>query len=142
MVDRARVGRFLRTLVGLLTVAWLVIAVLAPAAPFTFLLWLVPAWVFAMLAAVALELTDGYRRLRNSPFYTPGTEASTATAVFVAVTIVLKLGLTFAADLALGADAVGYEEGLLAGLLALAVAYVLVFLVGVLGWIRSGPGGA
>lgn len=142
MADRERVGRFLRTLLGFLTLAWLVVAVLAPPNPFTFLLWLVPAWGLALIAAVALELTDGYRRLRTSRFYAPGVEASTATVVFVASTLVLKAGLTLVADLVLGGDAVGYREGVVTGFVALVVAYLLVFRVGAVGWVVTDSGSA
>lgn len=137
MADRERVGRFLRTLLGLFTVAWLVVAVLAPPDPLVFLLWLVPAWTLAFVAALALELTGGYRRLRGSRFYAPGVETSTATIVFVLVALVLKVALTLVADLALGATNVGYREGAITGILALVAAYVLVFLVGVVAWLHT-----
>lgn len=140
MADRERVGRFLRTLLGLLTVAWLAVAVVVPPDPYSFMLWLVPAWVLALFAAVAMELAHGYWHLRNSPLYRPGVEASTATVVFVGVTLALKALLTLLADLVFGTAAVGHREGAVAGVLALALSYVLVFVVGVLGRALNGTG--
>lgn len=142
MADRERVGRFLRTLLGLLTVAWLVVAVLAPPDPAAFMLWLVPSWVLALVAAVTLELTSGYRRLQNARFYAPGVESSTATMVFVVLTLLLKAGLTLLADLAFGGAAVGYREGIAAGILALALSYVLVFVAGVVELVQADSGSA
>lgn len=132
MPDRQRVGRFLRTLLGLLTVSWFVVAMLAPPYPFTFLLWIIPAWGLALAAALALELGDGYARLRQSRFYNTGGSASSATVVFVVLTVVLKASLTVVADVMFGTAAVGYREGVIASLLALGTSYAVIFWAGVL----------
>lgn len=137
MPDKERVGRLLRTLVGLLTVAWLLVAVFVPPDPFTFLLWLVVAWVVAAIAAVWLVYLGGYATLVDSDLYAPGVPASTATGVFVVLALVLKVALTFTADLLLGEQAVGYGEGVAAGLVAVCLAYLVVFGVGVVGWLRG-----
>lgn len=133
MVDKGRVGRFLRTLVGLLLVAWLLAALFSPPDPSTFLLYLVPGWVLATVGAAWLVYAGGYRTLRESPAYNPRAPASRATAAFVGVAVVLKVVLTAGADLLLGEAAVGHGEGLVVSAMALVVAYVAVFWAGLLG---------
>lgn len=133
MVEKERFGRFLRAVLGLFTVGWLLAAVVAPPDPFTFLLLLVATWVAGTAAAVWLVYRGGYGTLVDSPLYRPRAPAAWATGGFVALAIALKLAFTFAADLLLGAAAVGLAEGVVAGVLAVAVAYAAVFVAGLLG---------
>jgi hypothetical protein len=136
MADKEAAGRFLRTLLGLFTVSWVVVALVAPPDPFTFLLWLVPSWVLATVVATVLAYGGGYDYLRASDLYDPGVKTSSATGAFVILAVVLKLLFTFAADLVLGAATVGYAEGVAAGVVALVVAYVVVFVAGAVVWFR------
>lgn len=136
MADKEAAGRFLRTLLGLFTVSWVVVALVAPPDPFTFLLWLVPSWVLVTMLAAALAYGGGYDYLRNSDLYDPGVETSSATGAFVILAVALKLLFTFVANLALGASAVGYAEGVAVGVVALVVAYAVVFVAGVVAWFR------
>lgn len=133
MVNKVRVGRFLRALLGLLTVSWLLAALVAPPDPFTFLLLLVPGWLLAVLGALWLVYAGGYEVLRESAAYTPRAPAARATAAFVVLTLASKLALTFGGNLLFGRATVGYGEGLLTSAMAVVVAYVLVFWAGVLG---------
>jgi len=133
MPDKQRVGRFLRALLGLFTVAWVVVAAVSPPDPFSFLLGLVPAWVVATGVAAWLVYGGGYRRLRGSRLYAPGAPTSTATGVFVLLAVALKVALTFVANVLLGAPRVGYAEGAVAGVLALMLAYLAVFVSGAVG---------
>jgi hypothetical protein len=132
-MDRERVGQFLRALVGLFTVAWLVVALFSPPDPFTFLVGLVAGWVVAVPVAAWLVFAGGYRTLRASPAYAPRTSASRAAGSFVLLAVALKLLLTGVANVLLGADAVGYGVGAAVSGVALVVAYAAVFLAGTVG---------
>lgn len=122
---RERAWRFLRTLVGLLLVAWLVAALVAPPDPTAFLAWLVPAWAAAFPAAWYLVYRDGYATLRTSDRYAPGLPAGTALASFVVVALGLKLAATLALNAAVGDRAHLLDVGV--SLLALATAAVAVY---------------
>ena len=140
MADKERFGRFLRAVLGLMTVAWVLVALASPPDPFTFLLYLVPAWVLATVGAIWLVYAGGYGTLRRSAAYNPRTSASRATGVFVLLVLALKVALTFGANLLLGQGAVGYAEGLLASAVAIVVAYVVVFWAGALGMLEDESG--
>ena len=142
MPDKELFGRFLRALLGLMTVGWVVAALASPPDPFTFLVYLVPAWLLAGAGAAWLVYAGGYDVLRASPAYAPRAPAARATGVFVLLVLLVKIALTFGADLLLGRGAVGYGEGLVTSAVALIVAYVLVFYAGLLGRLRdeSAPG--
>lgn len=127
MVDRERVERFLRTLVGSLTVAWLAVALFSPPKPFTFLLWLVPAWVIATAGAWWLVFRDGWARLEASPLFDPRTTPSKATLLFVGVAALVKVLGTAGANVLFGQSRVGYGLGVSASVLALVVAYGFAF---------------
>ncbi len=122
---REHLWRFLRTLVGLLLLSWLLSALFAPPDPFTFLIALVPQWVLAVPLAWYLVYRDGYDRLRASGLYSPRVPAAQALAAFVAVAVVLKVVTTFALNAAVGNRSYAVDVGL--SVLALAVAYALVY---------------
>ncbi|PSP74883.1 hypothetical protein BRC81_17045 [Halobacteriales archaeon QS_1_68_20] len=122
---REHLWRFLRTLVGLFLLSWLLAALFSPPDPFTFLIALVPQWLLAVLLAWFLVYRDGYDRLRASGLYSPSVPAAQALAAFVAVAVVLKVGTTFALDFSLGTRSYAADVGVSA--LALAVAYALVY---------------
>lgn len=122
---RERAWRFLRTLVGLLLVAWLVAALLAPPDPMAFLAWLVPTWAASFPAAWYLVYRDGYAVLRASDRYAPGLPAGTALASFVLSALALKLVATLALDATVGDRAHLLDVGV--SLIALAAAAVAVY---------------
>lgn len=130
MVEKERFGRFLRSLLGALTVAWLAVALAAPPDPFTFLLGLVPAWVLGTAVAAWLVYGDGWQRLSASGLFRPALRTSTATLAFVLVAVALKVAATAAANAALGASSVGYTVGVGTSAVAVLLAYAAVFLTG------------
>jgi hypothetical protein len=101
MPDKERVGRFLRTLLGTLTVASLVVALASPPSPIVFSVLLVPA------------------RL--------GGIAHAAWKVFVGIAVVLKVAGTAGANSLVGEPQVGYGIGLVTSGVALVVAYAFAF---------------
>lgn len=135
-MERERVGRFLRALVGLFTVATAVVAVVSPGRPLVFTVLLVVAWVLAAPAAAWLVFRDGYATLRSSGLYAPRAPASRAAATFAGLTLLLKALLTLGADVLLGEAAVGDPEGSVAGAFAVVIAYAVVFLAGGLGAVQ------
>ena len=116
---------FLRTLSGVLLVAWLVPALFVPPNPFTFFLWLVATWSVGIIVAVWLVYRDGYRTLEASNLYNPRFEAGRALSVFVAGTIVMKIASTLALDVLVGGRPYLVDAGFSA--LALVVAYLFVY---------------
>lgn len=134
--DRERLERFLRTLVGLLLVGWLLAALVAPPDPFTFLLYLAPLWVLAVPVAAHLVYRGGYEQLRASGLYDPGLPAATAAALFVGVVVVLKVGLTLAGNAVLDRDAVGHATGVVLSAIALVAGYLFVY-TGAAAWLTG-----
>ncbi|MEF8774286.1 MAG: hypothetical protein V5A23_02150 [Halobacteriales archaeon] len=89
---------FLRTLVGLLLVGWLLAALFSPPRPLSFLVVVAPLWLLAAVGAWWLHARDGYARLRASPLYAPGLSAARALGIFVLMAAALKFGGTFLLD--------------------------------------------
>lgn len=117
--------RFLRTLSGVLLVAWLLPAMVAPPDPFTFFLWLVPSWSVGILLAVWLVYRDGFSKLAASNLYSPGLAAGRALAFFVGTTLALKLVFTFLTNVLVGSRPYEVDVGL--SVVALALAYLAVY---------------
>jgi hypothetical protein len=127
MPDKERVGRFLRTLLGTLTVASLVVALASPPSPIVFSVLLVPAWLGGMALAAWLVFRDGWDRLAESSLYAPRLRAPTATLLFVGIAVVLKVAGTAGANSLVGEPQVGYGIGLVTSGVALVVAYAFAF---------------
>lgn len=126
MVDRDRFGLFLRTLVGLLLVDWMVVAMVAPPDPLTFLVWLVPGWVGVFPVAAYLVYFDGYRKIRESPFYQPGDVRPSRTVVwFVVFVLVAKAAFTAVDRFLFGTQS--HAVGVAASIAALVAGYVFVY---------------
>lgn len=99
----ARPGRegaweFVRTLLGLWLLAWLLAALFSPPHPLPFLVATALLWVLATVAAWWLVAGDGFARLRASPHYAPGLPAGRTLVLFLAVALAVKLGGTLLVD--------------------------------------------
>jgi hypothetical protein len=138
MVDKQRFGEFLRSLLGALTVAWLLVALSAPGAVFAFFLWLVAAWVFATGVAWWLVYADGWTYLAESGAFRPAVQTSTATLGFVALALALKVAATAATNRLVDPQAAGDAVWLAGSVAALVLAYAAVFLTGPADHGRSG----
>lgn len=89
---------FLRTLVGLLLVGWLLAALFSPPQPLSFLVVVAPLWLLAAVGAWWLHARGGFARLRASPLYAPGLSAARALGIFVLLAAALKFGGTLLLD--------------------------------------------
>jgi hypothetical protein len=141
MVDKERFGRFLRSLLGALAVAWLVVALSAPGGVFAFFWQLVAAWILGAMAAFWLVYEDGWASLAGSELFRPALETSTATLAFVLLAIVGKAAATAATNWLFVPDRVADWVWLVGSALALVGAYAAVFLTGPADPPRSGPSG-
>lgn len=134
-VDRRRFGQFLRTVVKLFLLAFVVAALLSPPEPLAFTLLLVPCWIVAFPLAFYLVYRDGYAAVRASDAYRPGSLAGRTTAWFAAIALGLKIALMLFYEAAVPL-ALTRAESLFISLVALAAGYLLVYR-GVLGWLFS-----
>lgn len=131
-VDRERFGQFLRTVVKLFLLVFVVAALLSPPEPLAFTLALVPGWLVAFPVAYYLVYRDGYDAVRASDAYRPGPLAGRTTVSFAAIALGLKVGLSLFYD-AVVPLAHTRAESLFISLVALVAGYLLVY-QGVLGW--------
>lgn len=131
--DREQVGQFLRTVVKLFLLVFVVAALLSPPEPLAFTLLLVPGWIAAFPAAYYLVYRGGYEEVRASDAYRPGPLAGRTTVWFAGVALGLKVALTAFYEVVLPL-AYTRAESLFVSLVALVAGYVLVY-QGVLGWL-------
>lgn len=131
-ITRERFGQFLRTVVKLFLLVFVVAALLSPPEPLTFSLILVPGWILAFPAAYYLVYRDGYAAVQASVAYRPGPLAGRTTVWFAAIALGLKIGLTVFYEVAVPL-ALTRAESLFISVVALLVGYVVVY-QGVFGW--------
>ena len=131
-ITRERFGQFLRTVVKLFLLVFVVAALLSPPEPLAFSLLLVPGWIIAFPAAYYLVYRDGYAAVQASDAYRPGPLAGRTSVWFAAIALGLKIGLMLFYE-AVVPLALTRAESLFISLFALVVSYVLVY-QGVFGW--------
>ena len=123
---KERLWRWLRTLIGLWLLTWVLAALFVPPDPTVFLVVLVPLWVISVPVAWYLIYRGGDKRLRASELYTPTVSPTQALSAFVVVTLVLKIGGTVALNVGIGPRP--YVADAAVSVVSLAVSYTLVYL--------------
>ena len=134
-VDRERFGQFLRTVVKLFLLVFVVAALVSPPEPLTFTLLVVPGWIVAIPLAFYLVYRDGYTAVYASDAYRPGPLAGRTTVWFAGTALGLKIAFSVFYEVVPLAHT--RAESLFASGLALLIAYLLVY-QGALGWLASG----
>ena len=125
-VNRRRAGQFMETVLRLFLLVFVAAAVLSPPEPLAFVVLLIPGWLAGVIAAYLLVYRTRRGWLAESGFHEPGRLAERRPSLwFAATAIVAKV-----AGLALFEAASippGQFGGIVLGLFALALAYVLVY---------------
>ena len=134
-ITRKRFGQFLRTVVKLFLLVFVLAALLSPPEPLTFTVSIVLGWVLAFPVAYQLIYRDGYAAVYASDLYRPGPLAGRTTVWFAGTALGLKVALTVFYEVAVPL-ALTRAESLFISIIALVVSYIVVY-QGVLGWFVS-----
>ena len=125
-VDRKLAGRFIETVLRLFLVTFVVAAVVSPADPLPFVAIVIGGWILSLPVAYWLVYRGGGTTLARSGLYDPGALADRRLVLwFAATAIIAKLLLLALA--AVASTPPGPLGGALLGLLALGVAYGMVY---------------
>lgn len=125
-VDRRRAGQFIETLLRLFLVTFVVAAVVSPADVLPFVAIVIGGWLLSLPVAVWLVYRGGRDDLVRSAYYAPGALAGRRLVLWFAATALLAK-IAFLALAAVATLPPGPTGGALLGLLALGVAYAMVY---------------
>ena len=125
-LNRRRAGQFMETTLRLFLLVFVAAAVVSPPDPLLFVVLLIPGWIAGVVAAFLLVYRTRRRWLADSGFYEPGRLAGRRPSLWFAGTAILAK-LAVLALFAVASIQPGPLGGIVFGVLALALAYVLVY---------------